>query len=192
VDVSACEERRTQLRNQNGSLRPPSITHFILRAVALTLREYPRLNAHVTSAGVELASEVHIGLAVNVEEGILVPVIRNADQKQTLELAAEARDLADAARSKGLRAADFQGVTFTVTSLGSTRVEWFTPLVNVPQVAILGIGLTQKRPVVRGDRIIAAPTTRLSLVFDHRALDGYPTGQFLTTLSQKLEKAEEL
>jgi len=192
ADVSLCEDRRKDLKNAAGAGVTLSITHFILRAVALTLKDHPRLNARVTSSGVEVASDIHLGLAVNVEEGLLVPVIRYADRKPTLELAIEAKALAEAARAKRLGPSDFQGATFTISTLGTTRVEWFTPIINIPQVAILGVGMVQRRPVIRGNDIVAAPTLKLSLVFDHRAVDGYPAGLFLTALCERLESAEDL
>jgi pyruvate dehydrogenase E2 component (dihydrolipoamide acetyltransferase) len=129
---------------------------------------------------------------VNLDEGLAVPVIRDADRKSIAELAREARRLAAAARAGQLAPAAFQGGTFTVSNLGATGIDAFTPIINPPQVAILGVGRRALRPVVRGDQVVAAPTLVLTLVFDHRAIDGFPAAMFLAALRDRLERAADL
>ena len=192
VDMSACESLRATLQRQLGSTPHISVTPVILRAAALTLKEHPRVNGRVDTDAVHVAAEINLGLAVNLEEGVVVPVIRHADQKSIAELAAEAQNLADAARENRLPPAALQGGTFTITNLGATSIDWFTPIVNAPQVAILGLGGLAQRPIVRAGQVVAAPTLVLSLVFDHRAVDGHPAAVFLAALRARLERAQDL
>jgi pyruvate/2-oxoglutarate dehydrogenase complex dihydrolipoamide acyltransferase (E2) component len=167
-----------------------SPTHAVLRSVALTLREYPRLNATVSDEAVEPASEVNIGLAVSLDEGVIVPVIRDADRKSVTELATEAAALAQAAREGSLRGTALRDGTFTVSTLGATGIDWFTPILNPPQVAILGVGRVDDRVIARGGTPVVAPTMVLTLVFDHRAVDGHPAALFLAAVRERLERAD--
>lgn len=169
-----------------------SLTAYVLRAVALSLREHPRLNARLLDKEIEVMEEINLGLAVSLDEGLMVPVLRNADRKGTAELAAEARALAEGARAGSLSPGTYQRGTFTVTSLAGTAIDSFTPILSAPQVAILGVTRVATRPVVKDGAIVPAPMMGLHLVFDHRALDGYPAALFLTALKQRLESAEGL
>ncbi len=139
---------------------------------------------------VELASEVNLGLAVSLDEGVIVPVIRDADRKSMAELAAEARDLAAAARAGSLEGSALRDGTFTVSTLGATGIDWFTPILNAPQVAILGVGRVTDRVIARDGAAVVAPAMTLTLVFDHRAVDGHPAAQFLAALRDRLERGE--
>jgi pyruvate dehydrogenase E2 component (dihydrolipoamide acetyltransferase) len=192
VDVTACLATRKTLRERLGPEPHVSLTHLILKAVALTLREHPRLNARVVEGAVEVLADIDLGLAVNLEDGLVVPVLRHADRKSVVELAAEARRLAEAAREGRLPPATLQGGTFTVTNLGATGIDWFTPIIHQPQVAILGVGRVAEHAVVRDGRVVVAPTMTLTLVYDHRAVDGYPASVFLTAVGDRLRRAEEL
>ncbi len=136
VDVTAGLAARKALQERLGPEPHVSMTHLILRAVALALREHPRLNARVVEGAVEVVADVNLGLAVNLEDGLVVPVLRHADRKSVVELAAEARRLAEAAREGRLPPATLQGGTFTVTNLGATGIDWFTPIIHQPQVAM--------------------------------------------------------
>ena len=170
-----------------GELSP---TYAVLRAVALALREHPRLNARVVDEGVELAAAVNLGLAVNLDEGVIVPVIRDADRKPMQELATEAGGLAAAARDGSLPGTALRDGTFTVSNLGAAGIDWFTPILNSPQVAILGMGRVVERVLARDGAAVVAPTVDLTLVFDHRALDGQPASLFLAALRDRLERAD--
>lgn len=169
-----------------------TITAPILRAVALCLRQHPRLNALLGSDGIEVVAQINLGLAVALEDGLAVPVIRDADGKSVIALAAEADRLAAGARAGSLPLKTYQGGTFTVTNLGMTGIDWFTPIINTPQVAILGVGRIAEKPVARGGQIAIAPVAVLTLVFDHRAVDGQPAALFLRSLREMLESGAEL
>jgi pyruvate/2-oxoglutarate dehydrogenase complex dihydrolipoamide acyltransferase (E2) component len=192
VDVAACLATRTALQERVGPEPHISLTHLILRAVALTLSEHPRLNARVVEGAVELVAEINLGLAVNLEGGLVVPVLRHADRKSVVELAAEAQRLAEAAREGRLPPATLQGGTFTITNLGATGIDWFTPIIHQPEVAILGVGRVAERAVVRAGRVVVAPTMALTLVYDHRGVDGYPASLFLAAVGDRLQRAQEL
>lgn len=187
VDMSACLERQRELADER--VTP---THLVIRAAALTLRDHPRLNGWVRDDGVELATDVNIGVAVAVDDGLVVPVVANADTKELRALAREVRDIAARSREALPSAAELRGGTFTVSALGSTGIEWFTPILNPPQIAILGVGRVTERPVVRNRELSIAPMTTLVLVFDHRAVDGYPAAQFVAALRDRLENPASL
>ncbi|HXY05042.1 MAG TPA: 2-oxo acid dehydrogenase subunit E2 [Burkholderiaceae bacterium] len=179
-------------RQKAGNGQRVTMTAVILRALALALRAHPRLNASITEAGVELAGSVNLGLAVALEDGLMVPVIRNADAKSIEELAAESRDFADGARRGRLPPKAYQGGSFTLSNLGPAGIDWFTPILNPPQVAILGIGRVAERVVYRAGAIRAVPMMTAVVVFDHRAVDGDPAARFLKHLCDRLESADGL
>jgi pyruvate/2-oxoglutarate dehydrogenase complex dihydrolipoamide acyltransferase (E2) component len=189
VDMTACQALQARAAEQGTKLTP---TALVVRAAALALRRHPAMNALMREGGIEHALDVHIGLAVAIDGGLAVPVLREADTKSATQLAAEARELAAAARAGQLPPRAYQGGTFTVTSLGMTGIDWFTPILNPPQIGILGASRVIERAVVRGATVVAAPMTTLSLVFDHRAIDGHPAALFLRELADLLEQASEL
>lgn len=170
-----------------GRLSP---TVAVLRGVALALLEHPRLNARVLDDGVELADDINLGLAISLEEGVIVPVIGNADQKSLSELAVEAGELAQAAREGSLPGTALRGGTFTVSTLGATSIDWFTPILNAPQVAILGVGRVAERVIARDGAAVVAPTMTMTLIFDHRAVDGHPAALFLADVRGRLERGD--
>lgn len=173
----------------------PTVTDFVVRAAALSLRRHPRLNACVADDAVELLDDVHIGLAVAVDDGLLVPVVRHADRLALADLSATTRDLAARARNGALGLDDLEGATFSVTSLGAFGVEAFTPVVNPPNVAILGVGrIVDGVEWVGEDRSIPrrVPQMTLSLTFDHRAVDGVPAAELLREVAGYLEAAHRL
>jgi len=165
----------------------PSITDLIIRAVARALRQHPALNARVEPDAIVLEPEVHIGMAVALDAGLVVPVIRNADTLHLRDLARETARLAEAARAGTLGLDDYAGQTFSVTSLGMAGVEFFTPIINPPNVAILGVGQVVDDIRWDGDRPLRARTLTLSLTVDHRAVDGAPGAAFLGTVRDLLE-----
>jgi len=188
VDVSALQALRAAAPDDERV----SLTAYVLRAVALCLREHPRLNARMREKDIELLDDINLGLAVSLDDGLMVPVLRNADRKSAAELGSEARALAEGARAGTLSAGSYQRGTFTVTNLGNTAIDSFTPIINSPQVAILGVTRVAARPVARGNEVAIAPLMGLHLVFDHRAVDGFPAALFLTDLKRRLEAAKEL
>src|SRR5262245_24251628 len=168
-----------------------SLNDMITKAVAMALRRQPRLNATLEDQEVRLHDSVNVGIAVNLDEGLIVPVIFNADQKDLGQIAQEGRELAEKARAGRLQLDEISDGTFTITNLGTTGIELFTPIINPPQVAILGVGMVQRRPIVVGDALAIRPSVYLSLVFDHRAVDGVPAANFLQEVQRLLEKPQD-
>lgn len=170
-----------------------SITPYLLRLLALTLRDYPRMNAYLRENKVELQTDINLGLAVSLDEGLMVPVIRNADTLSTAQMAEEAQRLAQGARSGTLTAGSYQRATFTVSNLGMTAIDSFSPIVNPPQIAILGVTRISNTPIAdENGELKVVPMLGLHLIFDHRAVDGYPAASFLSALKQRLETLEGL
>lgn len=168
-----------------------SLNDMLLKAVAVALQRHPRLNATLVDQEVRLHNSVNLGVAVNLDEGLIVPVLFHAEQKDLGQIARESRILAEKARAGRLQIDEITDGTFTVTNLGTTGIELFTPIINPPQVAILGVGMVQRRPVVLGDALAIRPSVYLSLVFDHRAVDGVPAANFLQELKHLLEKPQD-
>jgi pyruvate/2-oxoglutarate dehydrogenase complex dihydrolipoamide acyltransferase (E2) component len=192
VDMTRCLQLCAEVQQASGADKRISVTPVVLRAVALSLRKYPYMNALMTADGIEQKPDIHVGLAVSLEDGLAVPVIRNADTKSIAALAAESGQSAVAARAGTLPLKAYQGGTFTVTNLGMAGVDWFTPILNPPQVGILGLSRVAEKAVVRDGLIGIAPMTTLTLVFDHRAVDGYPAALFLKDVKARLESCESL
>jgi pyruvate dehydrogenase E2 component (dihydrolipoamide acetyltransferase) len=170
-------------------LTVPSLNDFIVRAAALALRENPGLNATVVDNEIRVLPEIHVGMAVAIPGGLVVPVIRDADRLSLQQLAVETRSLATRARDGKLALTDLEGGTFAVTSLGTYGVDFFTPVINPGNVAILGVG--RMRDGVRwtdDDRPLRTKVLTLSLTFDHRAVDGAPAAEYLQTLAELLSR----
>ena len=190
----------TELLNLRESLvsewRPhrirPLDLDFIIAAVAMALKVHPRLNAHLVDGNVLLLKEVNIGLAVAVPDGLVVPVLRGADSLDLLGIARQIRMLADKTRKNALGVDDMTGAGFTVTALSNYDIDVFTPIIDPPQVAILGLGRAIEKPVVVDGEIVVRSMMHLSVTFDHRALDGVPVAEFIRTLKASLESPGEL
>ena len=165
-----------------------SYSDLIHMAVARALREEPRINCRLDGQAVRVRKEVNLSFAVDLGEGLVVVVIKDADRKSLGDLAKAARDLAERARAGKLSPDDMVDGTFTVTNLGGFGVEAFTPIVNQPQAGILGIGKIMEKPVVLGGGIHIRSMLTLSLVFDHRLLDGAPAAKFLAKIKALLEE----
>ncbi|RMH03481.1 MAG: 2-oxo acid dehydrogenase subunit E2 [Nitrospirae bacterium] len=163
---------------------------FVIKAVAGAIKQFPILNASWEDRGIVIKKDIHIGIAVALEDGLLVPVIRHADRKRLMELAQEVHDLAERARTKRLAPEDVQGGTFTITNHGGFGSLFSTPIIHQPQVAILGVGAVQKRAVVVDEAIGIRPMAYLSLSFDHRVLDGATADQFMGKVKDILEHAD--
>ena len=185
----------TELMNLRESLvaewRPhrmrPLDLDFIIAAVAGALKAHPRLNAHLVDGNVLLLKEVNIGVAVAVPDGLVVPVLRGADLLDLLGMAKQIRTLADKTRKNALGVDDVTGAGFTVTALSNYDIDVFTPIIDPPQVAILGLGRAMEKPVVVDGEIVVRSMMHLSVTFDHRALDGVPIAEFIRTLKASLE-----
>lgn len=160
---------------------------FVISAVSTALRALPMVNASWRDHGIVLNKALHIGIAVAIEDGLLVPVIRHADRKGLTQIAKEVADLAQRARSKRLAPEDVLDGTFTITNHGGFGSLFSTPIINQPQSAILGVGAVQKRAVVINDAIAIRPMCYLSLSFDHRIIDGAIADRFMSLVKQHLE-----
>jgi pyruvate dehydrogenase E2 component (dihydrolipoamide acetyltransferase) len=165
-------------------------TVLLLAALAQTLKAHPRLNALLTDKGIEEVQAVNLTVAVHTEKGLLTPVIRDAGQKSVVQLAAELGELASRARDGKLPPAAYQKGTFTLSNLAAAGIDWVTPIINAPQVGILGVGRTRDAVVVRDGTPAVAQVATLTLVFDHRAVDGYPASLFLRDLGACLMAAQ--
>ena len=188
VDATAFVELRGML-NDKLQAREVSLTYtdLLVKVVASALREHPRLNATLTDEGIHLLPEVNIGVAVALEDGLVVPVVQNADKERLSEISAQVRSFAERARNNQLTPGELQGGTFTITNLGNLGIDAFTPIINPPESAILGIGRILKKPVVHEDEIVVRSMLTLSLTFDHRVIDGAPAAQFLQTVSNYIQ-----
>jgi 2-oxoglutarate dehydrogenase E2 component (dihydrolipoamide succinyltransferase) len=164
---------------------------FIVRAAAVALRQFPLLNASLDGNNILYHNEINIGIAVALENGLIVPVVRHADEKNVLGLQRAIADLAGRARSRQLKPEEVQGGTFSITNFGSFGSLVGTPIINQPQVAILGVGTVDKTPVVIDDAIAIRSLCHLSLSFDHRLVDGALADQFMSKLKQVLESWSE-
>ena len=165
-----------------------TLTGLMVKACALALREYPQLNAGLDTADGRIVLEpaVNIGVAVSQDAGLIVPVVRNADQLSLKELAANVRNMLDRTQQGKLGVEDVEGGTFTVTSLDSTVVDAFTPIINPPQAAILGVGRVRDVAAFEGSEVVKRQVTTLSLTFDHRITDGTPGAKFLERVAELL------
>ena len=165
----------------------PSYTDLFVKLTAAALRQHPLLQAQWREDGLFVPERVDIAVAVDAEAGLLVPVIRAADRLSLRQVAARARELLAQARAGRLTAADMRDATFTVTNLGMFGIDAFTPILHLPQCAILGVGRIAPEPAVVADRVVPRETVTLSLTFDHRVVDGAPAARFLDTLRHCLE-----
>jgi pyruvate dehydrogenase E2 component (dihydrolipoamide acetyltransferase) len=166
-----------------------TILPFIIKAVIAGLTEHPSLNATLDDENEEiiLKKYFNIGLATDTPEGLMVPVVKNAKEKSIFELAQEMAQLAEKARNRTIDLADLKGGSFTITNYGTVRGIYGTPIINYPEVAILGVGRIQDMPVVRGGRVVVRKMIPLSLSFDHRVVDGAEAARFLNTVIARLE-----
>ena len=180
IDASALVELHSSLKADVGD-QVPSYTDFVIAAVALALGEHPLLNAEVTDNAIQLLDEINVGMAVALDDGLIVPVLRQADLLPLDELAVETSRLAAAALDGKLELTELEGATFSVTALGMFGVDFFTPIINPPNVGILGVGR------IRNDGQMT-----LSLTIDHRAVDGAPGALFLGAVRDLLEHPNEL
>jgi pyruvate dehydrogenase E2 component (dihydrolipoamide acetyltransferase) len=165
----------------------PGVTDIFVKLTALALQKHPDLNARWVEDRIETPAEVHIGIAVSTEGGLLVPVLRDVPRLTVRQLARQSRELVEKARSRQLTPEEMRGGTFTVTNLGAFGIDAFTPIINWPECAILGVGRIHKQPAVVNNQIVPRDVVTLSLTFDHRLVDGAPAAEFLQTLSRGVE-----
>lgn len=169
-----------------------SFNEIIIKAAAFTLKQHPGINISLEGNEIVYHSNIHIGMAVAVPDGLVVPVLRDADQKGLAALTKEAKHIGKLAREGKLSPDDMTGSTFTVSNLGMYAVDGFTPIINAPNAAILGIGRIQPKPVVVDGEVAVRSMMNVSLSFDHRIIDGAPAAAFLTDLKDTLENPFKL
>jgi pyruvate dehydrogenase E2 component (dihydrolipoyllysine-residue acetyltransferase) len=193
VDMTRVDQLRHKYRSAYEERSGIKLTYlpFILKATIDALKAFPVLNSSVEGDNIVYRHDINLGLAVALDWGLIVPVIRNADEKNLLGLARAVNDLADRARSKKLKVEEVQGGTFTVTNPGVFGSLFGTPIINQPQVAILGVGTIEKRPVVRDDAIAIRLMAYFALTFDHRIVDGSDADRFMAHLKKSLQEFDE-
>jgi len=169
-----------------------SYTDMLVRAVAKALAEYPIINSTLENEKIKIFADINVGVAVATDRGLIVPVIYNADRKTLEEIASVLKKLVEKAKQGRLTKEELTGGTFTITNLGMYEVDVFTPIVNPPETAILGVGRVVERPVVVDKQIVVRPVMQLSLTFDHRVVDGAPAAQFLQKVKQIMESPDTL
>jgi 2-oxoglutarate dehydrogenase E2 component (dihydrolipoamide succinyltransferase) len=193
VDMTKVAKMREHQKADFQARYGISLTYlpFVTRATVEALRTYPIVNASIDGSNIIYHNEINIGIAVALENGLIVPVIRNADEKNVLGLQRTIVDLAARARSRQLKPDEVQGGTFSITNFGSFGSVIATPVINQPQVAILGVGAVEKMPVVIDDAIAIRSICYLSLTFDHRLIDGAVADQFTAKVKSVLESWSE-
>jgi pyruvate dehydrogenase E2 component (dihydrolipoamide acetyltransferase) len=192
VDMERVWEAREALnaaedRGAAGERPKVSINDIVLKATALALRQHPACNAWWQEDRIRYWSEVHLSMAVAVEDGLITPVLRHADQKPLRVISAEARDLATRARDRRLRPEEYTGGTFSVSNLGMYDIDQFTAVINPPEAGILAVGSIVQKPVVRDGAVVPRRRMRLTMSCDHRVIDGATGAAFLRTLKLMLE-----
>jgi 2-oxoisovalerate dehydrogenase E2 component (dihydrolipoyl transacylase) len=189
IDVTALEALRAELNSMKGASSRLTVLPFIIRALTKCLADHPSVNAHFNSEQgvIHRFSEAHVGVATQTDRGLLVPVIRNAESKDLWQLAAEISHLSEAARSGKATIEELSGSTITVTSLGALGGIAATPIINSPEVAIIGVNRIAERPVVQDGAIVIAKMMNLSSSFDHRIVDGYEAAAFIKAVKDCLE-----
>lgn len=189
VDATELVHLREQILGELSEGDPrPTYTDFLLAIVALQLKQHPYVNATTDGERIGLSEEIHVAVAVDTERGLVAPVLRNADQKGLLQIAQERAELVTRALDGSLTPEELSGGTFTITNLGSLGVDGFTPIINPPQAAILGVGRIRSGPAVHEGKLCIRQLMYLSLTFDHRIVDGAPAARFLANVVRLIEK----
>jgi len=184
VDVSKAAELHEKLQ--------VSYTTILVAAVAKALKENAIINSTLEGNQIKIFDDVNVGVAVATKHGLVVPVIHNADRKSLKEIDLAIKELTEKAREGKLAKEELTGGTFTITNLGMYGVEFFTPIINPPEAAILGVGNITEKPVAINGRVEVKPKTMLSLSYDHRIVDGAPAAEFLRKIKEKIEKTLDL
>jgi pyruvate dehydrogenase E2 component (dihydrolipoyllysine-residue acetyltransferase) len=187
ADATNLVDFRQEMKTRQGE-KAPGFTDFFVKLAAVALAGHPRLNSRWENDGIVQLREIHIGIAVDTEAGLMAPVIRDVPELTLDEVADRSRDLIDRTRKGTLKIKEMEGGTFTITNLGAFGVDVFTPIIHWPQCAILGIGQIRRQPVVVNDQVVVRDQFTLSLTFDHRIADGADAARFLQTLVALIEE----
>ncbi|HMA45657.1 MAG TPA: dihydrolipoamide acetyltransferase family protein, partial [Frankiaceae bacterium] len=189
VDADALVAFRASLNAQlAGEGVKLSVNDLLVKGVATALRAHPEINVSWGGDKIIRHRRIHLGVAVATDNGLIVPVVRDADTKSVSQISREAKELAGRARAGKLQLHEFQGSTFTITNLGMFGIDHFTAVINPPEAAILAVGATQPTPVVRDDEVTVRQTLTVTLAIDHRALDGATGARFLQDLVAILQE----
>lgn len=186
ADVTLLNEERSRMQGEF------SWNNLLLFAVTKSLQEHPNVNAHVFEEEIHQYGKVHLGVAVDTQEGLFVPVVKNAEELDLLQLKEQVRKLVEKAKHQKLAADELSGATFTVTNLGSFGIQFFTPIINRPEAAILGVGKIETDLILEAGELKERKRLPLSLTFDHRAIDGAPAAKFLQTIIGYLQDSAKL
>ncbi len=192
LDAAPLLAFRGRLNDLLGDRGKVSVNDLIIKAVALALRRVPECNASWEGDAIRRYRRVHVGVAVAIEDGLVTPVVRDADQKGIGSIAAEVKDLAERAKKRGLKGHEISGSTFTVSNLGMMGVERFTAIINPPEAAILAIGATVDEPVIVKDQIVPGKRMTVTMSCDHRVIDGATGARWLQAFAELFEKPESL
>ena len=194
ADATELAALREKLKDQYESKWgfAPGYNELLAKACAIALRRFPYMNARLNGEVIERLSDVNVGIAVDAEQGLIVPVIKNVDQKDLQSVGAEFRQYVQEIRSSKINPDHISGGSFTITNLGMYDVDGFTPVINLPEAAILGVGRIAPKPVVVEDQIVIRKMVTLSLAFDHRLTDGAPAARFLQYIKQLIEEPSEV
>ena len=179
---------RAQLNERRAADVKINVTDLLTKACGVALAAHPEVNASWDATRILRHRHVNIGVAVAIDDGLIVPVIRDADRKTLTEIARDAHDLTARARARKLTPDELTGGTFTISNLGMYGIRQFTAVINPPQAAILAVGEAVRQPVVRGDQVTVGTTMTLTLSIDHRAVDGATAARFLTRLRELIEQ----
>jgi pyruvate dehydrogenase E2 component (dihydrolipoamide acetyltransferase) len=196
MDMAAVMDDAVKLREQlirewDGAAKP-TFTDLVIKAAAKALQKHPLMNSQFGGTGIQLLNEIHVGIAVALPEGLVVPVVRHADQLSLKEIAIESARLATSARNGTLGLDDYAGGTFTISALGMFGVDSFTPIINQPQSGILGVNRILDGVAWEGETPVRQKQMNLSLTWDHRVLDGAPAAEFLQTVVEYLSEPYRL
>lgn len=188
IDMGAVAKLRDQINDLRGDQPKVTYNDFITRACALALKQFPTVNAQFVDGKLREFSGAHIGVAVALPEGLIVPVVRDADRKSLSQISDEIRTLAERARAGQLKPEEYSGGTFTVSNLGMFDVEDFIGVINPPEVALLAVGAVREEPVVKGGQVAVGLRMRVTLSADHRIIDGAVAAQFLQAVKRYLQE----
>lgn len=192
VNVDKTIALRSKLNAKNTDIRF-SYTDILVKMTATALRNYPKLNSSITEDSIILHDKINVGVAVALDDGLIVPVVKDADRKGLKAITKDTKDLISKARSNTLLPDEMAGATFTISNLGSYDIDGFTPVINLPEAAILGVGRIVRKPIVNeNDEIVPASMMVLSLSFDHRVVDGAQAAEFLKAIKGYLEDPDNM
>ena len=187
IDMSEALKVRERINVKLPEEEKLSINTLLAKAAAVAISEFPIFNSYVDGSNIVLKEEINIGIAVAIEEGIIVPVIRNVDRKGLRDVAREERELIAKARAKALKPEDYEGGSFTISNLGMFGVPRFTAIINQPEVAILAVGKVADKVVIENEEMVVRPIMEVSLSSDHRVIDGATAARFLNRLKEIME-----